>query len=165
MTRFIKGFRLACVLLLGLAATAYADTPQAMPPALVSLETMVSNLGYTVTESTDKQSFSIPWSSDNYNYKIHFDLSEDRTLAYAYVDIDTYTQAQLTKMKFVKILEASDSGDFYFSMESNSSGATLYANAIIPMKGLTPQDLRSTLEGWAGKLDASRGLWDTSLWK
>ena len=147
-----KGLILAFVFFLALsAASKAADTPPAKPAALASLETMVGNLGYTTTDTADKRSFSITWTG-RYNYIIHFDLSKDGTLAYAYVHLTTFTPAQLAKLKFVKLLRANDVSDFYFSMESFDSGEILYVNAIIPMAGLTPQNLRSTLDGWTGKI-------------
>lgn len=164
MVRFRPGFTLAFLSFLTFAAAAQADTPQAKPTALASLETMVTNLGYATTDSTDNQSFSIMWSG-KYNYKIHFDLSQDGTLGYAYVDLDTFTPAQIAKMQFVKMLEADDVGDFYFSMEKTSSGETLYANAIVPLDGLTPQSLRTTLGDWTNKIDANDADWNSDLWK
>ncbi len=66
---------------------------------------------------------------------------------------------------FTKLLEADDVGNFYFSMEHQTAGEKLYANAIISLAGLKPADLRGTLSGMVGKADASDALWNTSLWK
>ncbi len=116
--------RLARVLPLFLslaAGSAVADTPVAKPPGLASLETMVANLGYTPTESANQQDFSIVWSG-KYDYKLHFNLSHDGTLAYAYayVDLTTLQPDQLGKLPFTKLLETDDAGDFYYSMESHN---------------------------------------------
>lgn len=164
MIRFTGGFGLALVFFLAFAFAAKADNPPAKPPALASLETMVGNLGYATTDSADKQAFSIVWGG-KYDYKVHFDLSHDGTLGYAYIDLTTFKPEQVDKLQFVKLLEASDVGDFYFSMEKNTDGETLYANAIIPLDGLTPESLRTTLGGWINKVDASDALWNPNLWK
>jgi hypothetical protein len=140
-----------------------ADAPQPEPAALSQLQTVVTNLGYTTTLSKDNQSFSIPWTG-NYDYKVHFDLAPDGSIGYAYIDIEDLTPDQLAKLNFVKLLEASDVGNFYFSMESISNGETLYANAIIPLNP-SPQLLRTTLQGIDDKLNESSQIWDTSRWK
>jgi hypothetical protein len=169
MVRSGTGFHLtlAAVMALALAATtnaAKADTPVTTPPALASLETMIQNLGYTTKDSSTKQSFSIVWPG-KYNYTMHFSLSQDGTIGYTYVDLATFTPPQTAKIQFVNMLEADDVGDFYFSMEHNSDGETAYANAMIPLDGLTPSSLRDTLTGFSNKIDQSEDLWNTDLWK
>ena len=149
---------------MALTPAARADSPQSEPAALSKLQQMVDNLGYTTQLASDKQSFVIQWNGD-YDYRVHFDLSQDGSLGYAYVDIDTYKSDDLAKLNLVKLLEASDVGDFYFSMENGADGETLYANAIIPLNSLTPQNLRGTLQGMNDKLSASAQTWDTSQWK
>lgn len=146
---------------------AKADTTANTPPQLAALETMVSNLGYTVTESSNKQYFWITWDgAGNYNYKMHFDLSNSGTVYYAYVQLTTLSAAQLPKLQYAKMLEANDARNFYFSMESaDSGGETLYGNAILPVTGLTPQALRTILTNWSGSMDSTDALWDTTLWK
>jgi hypothetical protein len=146
-------------------APALADNAgQAEPPALSKLQAMVDNLGYPTELADDKQSFAIQ-RHGNYDYRMHFYLSQDGTLAYAYVNIDSYKPDQLTKLNTLKLLEASNVGDFYFSMENKTDGELLYANSIIPLAGLTPQSLRSLLDGLDDKLNRSAEVWDTSLWK
>ena len=164
MVRSGTGFHLALAFVLALASAAKADTPPTAPPKLAALETMIQNLGYTTKESQSKQSFSTVWSG-KYNYTMHFSLSQDGTLGYTYVDLATFTPDQQAKMKFVNMLEADDVGDFYFSMEHNNDGETAYANAIIPIDGLTPQSLRATLSGFSDKIDQSDNLWNSDLWK
>jgi hypothetical protein len=168
MVRSVPGFRLTLAAFLALACAAVfaakADTPPTAPPKLAALETMIQNLGYTTKESQSKQSFSIVWPG-KYNYTMHFSLSQDNTLGYTYVDLATFTPDQQAKMKFVNMLEADDTGDFYFSMEHNSDGETAYANAILPIDGLTPQSLRATLSGFSDKIDQSDNLWNSDLWK
>jgi hypothetical protein len=164
MIRFGAGYRLVFVTFLALGATARADTPAAEPAPLAALQAMVGNLGYATTTADDKQAFSITWSG-NYDYEMHFYLSKDGTLGYAYVQLTTLTPGQLAKMQYIKMLEADDVGDFFFSMEKSDTGEHLYANAIIPLSGMTPPYLRSILEGWVSKMDASDNLWDPHLWK
>jgi hypothetical protein len=157
------------LLLIGLFVSvppARADTQAGEPPELASLETMVGNLGYTTTEDPKKQWFSITWSgAGNYNYKMHFSLSNSKTVYYAYVQLTDLTAAQLEKLQYAKLLEANDAGDFYFSMEKNDAGETLYGNAIIPVGGLTPQGLRTILSNWSDSMDATDAIWNTALWK
>jgi hypothetical protein len=155
---------LAAVALVTGARPLWADAPKPEPAVLSQLQDEVTNLGYTTTLADDKQSFSIAWTG-SYSYKIHFDLAGDASLAYAYVDIEDLTPAQLAKLNFIKLLEENDIGNFYFSMESNSTGETLYANAVIPVTGFTPQMLRTTVQGISDKLNDTAPLWDTSLWK
>jgi hypothetical protein len=163
----MRGFHLVLPLALTLAwfcaNAAGAEAAQPPPAALTKLEAMVANLGYTVSESPDKQSFGITWSGQ-YDYGVHFNVSKDQSLAYIYVQIVTLTPAQLAKLQYTKLLEANDGGDFYFSMESDENGAErLYANGMIPLAGLTLQDLRITLEGWISDLDGSAPLWSSYL--
>ena len=163
MVRSGTGSQLTLAFVLAFAF-ARADTPAAVPAGLASLETMTQNLGYTTKESQTKQSFSIVWPG-KYNYTMHFSLSQDGTLGYTYVDLATFTPPQTAKMQFINMLEADDAGDFYFSMEHNSDGETAYANAMIPIDGLTPQSLRATLSGFSDKIDQSDNLWKAGLWK
>jgi hypothetical protein len=165
MFRRYLGTSLALVLLLSGAPAARADdTAQTEPAALSKLQAMVNNLGYNTDLAGDKQSFAIQWQGD-YDYRLHFDLSKDGTLAYAYVNINTYKPADMAKLDLTKLLETSDIGDFYFSMESGADGESLYANAIIPLGGLTPEMLRTTLDTINDRLNSSAQVWDTSLWK
>ena len=165
MLRRYLGASLALALLLSVAPAARADsTPQTESEGLSKLQAMVNNLGYTTDLASDKQSFAIQCNGD-YNYRVHFDLSKDGTLAYAYVNIATYKPADMAKLDLSKLLEVNDIGDFYFSMESGTAGESLYANAVIPLSGLTPQMLRTTLDGLNDKLNSSSKVWDTSRWK
>ena len=82
---------------------------------------------------------------------MHFSLSQDGTLGYTYVDLATFTPDQTAKMKFVNMLEADDTGDFYFSMEHNNDGETAYANAISRSTASRPQSLRATLSRLLGQ--------------
>jgi hypothetical protein len=159
------GVSLALALLLSGGFAAHADSaPQTEPEGLSKLQSLVNNLGYTTELASDKQAFAIQWHGD-YDYRLHFDLSKDGTLVYAYVNINTYKPADLAKLNLTKLLETNDVGDFYFSMETSTDGEALYANAIIPVSGLTPQSLRSTLDSINDKLSSSSQVWDTSLWK
>ncbi|MBB5372067.1 hypothetical protein [Acidocella aromatica] len=159
------GVSLALALLLSGGLAAWADNAgPTEPDGLSKLQTMVGNLGYTTSLDSDKQAFAIEWHGD-YDYRLHFDLSKDGTLAYAYVNVNTYKPADLAKLNLTKLLETSDIGDFYFSMENSTDGESLYANAIIPLAGLTPQSLRAMLESINDKLSSSSQIWDTSLWK
>ncbi|HVP45606.1 MAG TPA: hypothetical protein VMT32_03450 [Bryobacteraceae bacterium] len=165
MFRRYLGTSLALALLLSGAPAARADnTAQTEPAALSNLQTMVNNLGYTTDLASDKQSFAIQWQGD-YDYRLHFELSNDGTLIYAYVNINTYKPADMAKLDFTKLLEVSNLGDFYFSMESGTDGESLYANAIIPLGGLTPQILRARLDNINDRLNSSAAVWDTSQWK
>ena len=165
MFRRYLGASLALALVLSIAPAARADsTPQTESEGLSKLQAMVNNLGYTTELSSDKQSFAIQWNGD-YDYRVHFDISKDSTLAYAYVNIATYTPADMAKLNLSKLLEVNDIGDFYFSMESGTAGESLYANVVIPLSGLTPQILRSRLDNINDELNSSAQVWDTSLWK
>lgn len=165
LKRHYIGASLALALLLSGGLAAWADNAgPTEAPALSKLQSMVDNLGYTTELANDKQAFAIQWHGD-YDYRLHFDLSKDGTLAYAYVNVNTYKPADLAKLNVAKLLEASDVGDFYFSMENSADGESLYANAIIPLQGLTPQSLRDTLESINDKLNSSSQIWDTSQWK
>ena len=81
--------------------------------------------------------------------------------------LGTYGPDQLAKLDFAKLLETSDTGDFYFSMEKRPDGKSesLYANILVPLSGLTPETLRSLLQSMSNKLDNSASIWDSSLWK
>lgn len=142
------------------------DTAKPEPAGLVQLQTAVTNLGYAATLADDKQSFSITWNGGGYNFKIHFNLARDGSLGYAYIDLGDFTPEQLAKLNTTKLLEESDIGNFYFSMEKGSNGVqTLYGNAIIPLSGITQPQLRGILQGISDKLDDTSQTWDTSLWK
>jgi hypothetical protein len=164
MRRRVLGLGLAFSLALG--GMAAADTPAAEDPALAKLQQMVGNLGYSTTLASDNQSFGIQWQS-TYNYTLNFEISKDGTLAYAYAKLGTFGPDQLAKLDFAKLLEASDVGDFYFSMEKRPDGKSesLYGNTLITLGGLTPAGLRGLLQSMATKLDNSASVWDTSLWK
>ncbi|HTQ71862.1 MAG TPA: hypothetical protein VMH92_10270 [Acidocella sp.] len=164
MKQRVLGLALAFSLALGGAAG--ADTSVTEDPVLAKLQQMVGNLGYTTTLASDNQSFGIQWQG-NYNYTIRFDTSKDDSLAYAYVKLGNYGPDQLAKLDFAKLLEISDAGDFYFSMEKHADGKSesLYANTLLALSGLTPEALRGLLQSMASKLDDSAAIWDPSLWK
>ncbi|MDE8344422.1 MAG: hypothetical protein POG24_11465 [Acidocella sp.] len=133
---------------------------------MAKLQQMVGNLGYSTTSTGDNQNFSFQWQA-NYNYTINFEVSKDDKLAYAYVRLGTFGPAKLAKLDYAKLLEVSDTSDFYFSMEKQSDGKSeaLFGDMIVPMSGLTPEGLRSQLQAMGDKLDQSAAIWDYSLWK
>ena len=162
--RYILALSLATALGGAAAVTARADSPATEPAPLALLQTDATNLGYSPVLANDKQSFSIAWTGD-YNYKLHFQLSRDASIAYVYVNIGDFTPEQLGKLDFIKLLQENDLGNFFFSMEKSGTGQTLYANAIIPISGLTQQQLRTILQGVSDKLSDTAAVWDTSQWK
>ncbi len=164
MKRHTLGLALAVSLALG--GLAAADTPAAEDPVLAKLQQMIGNLGYSTMLATDNQSFGFQWQA-NYNYTMSFEISKDSTLAYAYVKLGTYDPDQLAKLNYTRLLETSDTGDFYFSMEKRADGKSesLYGNTLVPVSGLTPEVLRGLLQAMADKLDNSAAIWDPSLWK
>ncbi len=164
MKRCVLGLALAFSLALG--GMAAADTSATEDPVLAKLQQMVGNLGYSTTLTSDNEFFGIQWQG-NYNYTISFETSKDGTLAYAYVKLGNYGPDQLAKLDFAKLLETSDAGDFYFSMEKHADGKSesLYANTLVPLSGLTPGTLRGLLQSMTNKLDNSAAIWDPGLWK
>lgn len=84
-----------------------------------------------------------------------------------YTDIDTYKKEELPKLNLLALLEANNNGNFYFSTNNNTDGTgeELYANAIIPLNGLTPEILRATLDTFGYGLNNSSQIWDKSAWK
>jgi hypothetical protein len=163
--RYILCFLYALTSAMGGAA--FAASPAAESPGLTNLQQMVNNLGYNTTLSPDGKDIKFQWQSSNYTYMVHLSLTQDQTLAYAYVDLLTYSPTQLAKLDYAKLLEASDTGDFYFSMEKGQDGKSeeLYVNSVVPIDGLTPEALRLLLQGMADKIDDSGKAWDPTLWK
>ncbi|MBU6419949.1 MAG: hypothetical protein KGQ79_09515 [Proteobacteria bacterium] len=163
MKRHVLGLGVAASIAMGGLAVA---APGKEDPALAKLQQMVGNLGYITTLAADNQSFGFQWLAD-YTYTIDFELSKDDTLAYAYVRLGTFGPDKLDKLNYAKLLQYSDTGDMYFSMEAQpgGKGEVLYGNTLVPMKGLTPEILRGLLQSMANKLDNSAQTWDYSLWK
>ena len=147
------------------AARADDNAPQPEPDALVKLQAMVTNLGYTTTLSADKQHFYFDRQSTKYNYRIDLALSTDGELIYVYNYIDTFSAAQLAKVPFTAIMEYQNSGNFFFSMDKTGSGEDFYANKVFGSANLTPPALRLKLDGFVSSLDETDALWNTKLWK
>ncbi|MBU6253601.1 MAG: hypothetical protein KGN98_10450 [Alphaproteobacteria bacterium] len=164
MKKHVLGWGLALAIASG--GIAAADTPTPEDPVLAKLQQMVGNLGYSTTTASDNESFGFQWQT-NYTYTVNFEVSKDDTLAYAYVRLGTLGPDKLAKLDYATLLEDSDTGDFYFSMEKQSDGKTevLYGNMVVPMSGLTPAGLRGLLQSMGDKLDHSAATWDSSLWK
>jgi hypothetical protein len=165
MRRYI--FFVLSAVFLFVGGIAAADTAPPANPDLAKLQKMVDNLGYTATLSHDGKFITVQWPSSNYTNPISLQINQTHTLVYAYVDLLSYTQAQLAKLDSNKLLEASDSGDFFFSMEKNQDGKTeeLYANTVIPWTDLTPELLRHLLQNMADSIDGNGDVWDSSRWK
>lgn len=164
MKKHVLGWGIALAIASGSLAAAGTPTPE--DPALAKLQKMVGNLGYSTALTSDNQSFGFQWQT-TYNYTISFEISKDDTLAYGYVRLGTLGPDKLAKLDYAKLLEDSDTGDFYFSMEKQADGKSeaLYGNMVVPMSGLTPETLRGQLQSMADKLDHSAAAWDSSLWK
>lgn len=150
---------------IGQVATAQNAAPQPEPDALVKLQAMVTNLGYTTTLSSDKQHFYFDRQAAKYNYRIDLTISGNNDLIYVYNYIDTFSAAQLAKVPYQKIMEFQNSGNFFFSMDNTSSGEDFYANEVFGVAALDPAKLRIRLDGFANSLDQSDTLWNTKLWK
>jgi hypothetical protein len=151
------------------ALTAAAATPARAqsapkPTALAALESIAANLGPT-TDAASNQSFSIPWPG-KYNVTIEFDTATDGSVGYAFVLLASYKPAELARLPYAKLLEQDDKGDYFYSAEPDPNGGErLYANAVIPLAGLTPPLLRGLLTGMAAKITAADSDWNTALWK
>jgi hypothetical protein len=165
MRRYLFG--IASAMFLSVTVGAAADTLPSASPDLIKLQTMVGNLGYNATLSPTGKSIRFKWQSSNYNYYVSLQVNPDHTLAYAYVDLLTYSSTQLAKLDYVKLFEVNDAGDFFFSMEKShdGDGEELIADVVIPMSGLTPTLLRNLLQGINDTLNYNSQIWDTSLWK
>ncbi len=151
---------------LALSPVARANTtPQPEPAALVKLQTMVTNLGYTTTLSDDKQHFYFDWPSSKYTYRIDLAVSTNGNLAYVYNYIDTFNPSELAKVPYVKIMEYQNSGNVFFSMDNTAQGEDFYANEAFDIAGITPASLRTHLEDLVSALDETDTLWNTKLWK
>ena len=152
---------------ISMSAGAWAADAVKEDPTLANLQKMVYNLGYTTTLSPTGRSFRFKWQANNYSFIVNLQVDPKKTIAYAYVNIDDYDQQELTKLNLVKLLEANNAADFYFSLMPDLDGKTedLLGNAIIPLNGITPEDLRLKLSVLIYYLDTSGDLWDKELWK
>ncbi|WP_284945116.1 hypothetical protein [Acidisoma cladoniae] len=148
----------------GIAA---AGTLSPENPDQAKLQQMVTNLGYDTTLSPSGKSIQFKLQQGNYVYPTGLQINPSHTLAYAYADLITYDSAQLAKLNLTKLLEENNSADFYFSMEKkpDGKGEELYANAVIPMSGISPQILRNLFQNMTDSLAESAQVWDSSLWK
>jgi hypothetical protein len=135
MRRYI--FFVLSAVFLFVGGIAAADTAPPANPDLAKLQKMVDNLGYTATLSHDGKFITVQWPSSNYTNPISLQINQTHTLVYAYVDLLSYTQAQLAKLDSNKLLEASDSGDFFFSMEKIKMERRRNSTQIQSYHGLT----------------------------
>lgn len=164
MRRF--AFCFLSLFFISIAGGTRAQAAATEDPALANLQKMVNNLGYTTALSSTGRSFHFKWQGDNYSFVVNIQFDPQKKMAYAYVNIDDYDQKELAKFNYVKLLEANNVADFYFSMMPDPGGKSdeLLGNAIIPLDGLTPEDLRLRLTTLIYYLDTSGNLWDKELW-
>ncbi len=153
----------AAVFMLGLMASAHADTP--ITPALRNMETMVTNLGYTTAESADKTYFTISLSSNNNSYVFNFITPDDGQTLVIYSPAQSIPVAASGKMPVMAMLDFGDHSDNYFTVEKFPDHIEIFLNTELSTAGLTPAVLRVRLQGLVDDLDKSRSLWDSSSWK
>jgi hypothetical protein len=153
---------IAALLLTLCAGGARADTT--MDPALAKIEAMVQNLGYTVSEGSDKTYFEITLQG-KFTYTVDFQVSGDDGTLSVYVGPTRLTKAQMAQVPLLKMLEYNDIGDTFFSLHDYSDHETIYLNMILGVNGLTPVLLRQRLQIFSDHLDDTQALWDPTQWK
>ncbi len=146
------------------AAMADGPTP-AQAKALDTLNTLVTNMGYTTTYSPNKAHFYFDLQG-KYDYRIDMTISPNEELVYVYYYIDTFNAEQMAKVPYQKMMEFQNSGSVFFSMDGSSGkGEDLYANEFFGYPGLTSVILRGELDNFTQSLDSTDNLWNTKLWK
>jgi hypothetical protein len=161
--RFAKRFAVAAAFTLGLIASAQADS--AIAPALKNMETMVTNLGYTTTESTDKTFFTINVSSNNNSYIFNFMAPDDGQTLVIYSPAQSIPLASAGKMPVLDMLDFGDHSDNYYTAEKFPDHFEIFLNTELTTAGLTPGVLRVRLQGLVDDLDKSKSIWDSTSWK
>ena len=164
MNRSMRRLAFAAFFTLVVTASAHADT--SIAPALKNMETMVTNLGYTTTESSDKSYFSITLTSPgNNNYTFNFFTPDDGQTLVIYCPAQNIPLTAAGKMPVMAMLDFGDHSDNYYTVEKFSDHIEIFLNTELSPAGLTPAVLRVRLQALIDDLDKSKSLWDTSTWQ
>jgi hypothetical protein len=154
---------LACGLATGFAAAAQADPT--MGPALKNMETMVTNLGYTTSESPDKTSFSINLANNNGNYIFDFITPDNGQTLVIYSPAQAVPLTAAAKMPVLDMLDFGDHSDNYYTVQKFSDHYEIFLNTELSTAGLTPVVLRVRLQAMIDDLDKSKAIWNSASWK
>jgi hypothetical protein len=139
-----------------------ADT--APSAELKALAATITTMGYTVKYSPSGQHFYIQGNDKNSD-TIDFALSTNKSYVWVYSNLATYTAAQMEHLPMLKLLQANDSNEEFFSMSSDGGTNDLYLQIGFPAVAVSPPVLRTIIDNLTSTANNNAALWDATLWK
>ncbi len=156
-------FVCACLLFSSVAMRAQGTqlTPE-------SLKTMLENLGYTTTSSTNSDgvvTYEIKLTPQDWSIVTDVNLSKDQSNIWMWAILTKIPDGQVFDPDtLLTMLKENDSmGPFFFSYTDSSR--RFFINLALANQNVTPAKMRSELDQLAGNVVRTQNMWDPTKWK
>ncbi|HYB62247.1 MAG TPA: hypothetical protein VEH50_12320 [Methylomirabilota bacterium] len=156
---------LVCACLLFSSVAMRAQGTQVTPE---SLKTMLENLGYVTTSSTNSDgvvTYEIKLTPQDWSIVTDVNLSKDQSNIWMWAILTKIPDGQMFDPDtLLTMLKENDSmGPFFFSYTDASR--RFFINLALANQNVTPAKLRSELDQLAGNVTRTQNLWDPTKWK
>ena len=154
-----------CACLLFSSVAMRAQGTQVTPE---SLKTMLENLGYTTTSSTNSDgvvTYEIKLTPQDWSIVTDVNLSKDQSNIWMWAILTKIPDGQVFDPDtLLTMLKENDSmGPFFFSYTDSSR--RFFINLALANQNVTPAKMRSELDQLAGNVVRTQNLWDPTKWK
>jgi hypothetical protein len=156
---------LVCACLLFSSGGLRAQGTQLTPE---SLKSMIENLGYTTTSSTNSDgvvTYEITLTPQDWKIQTDVNLSKDQSNIWMWAILTKIPDGQeIDPDALLAMLKENDTmGPFFFSYTDSSH--RFFINLALSNQNVTPAKMRSELDALAADVLRTQDLWDPAKWK
>lgn len=164
MRKIIETILVASLLLISVAVR----PASAAPLDDASLKAMITNLGYTTTE-TAANGVTTHWISatladNSYTVQIYFQLSSDKINLWVIASLFAVPKGKTVPNDALlgMLIENDTIAPKSFSI--GKANSTIYLNSMLPNNGVTPVQLRQTVDSLTNILGQTESYWVPEKW-
>jgi len=141
---------------------------QGAPLTPESLKTMIENLGYTTTSSTNSDgvvTYNITLTPQGWTIDTDVNLSKDQSNIWMWANLSKIPDGQVFDPDtLLTMLKENDTmGPFFFSYSDSSR--RFFINLALSNQNVTPAKMRSELDALAQNVVRTQNMWDPTKWK
>ena len=156
---------LLCACLLFSSVAMRAQGTQLTPE---SLKSMIENLGYTTTSSTNSDgvvTYNITLTPQGWTIDTDVNLSKDQSNIWIWANLTKIPDGQsIDGDALLTMLKENDTmGPFFFSY--TDTARRFFINIALANQNVTPAKMRSELDALAANVVRTQDMWDPSKWK
>ncbi len=133
-----------------------------------SMKTMIENLGYTTTSSTNSDgvvTYNITLTPQGWTIDTDVNLSKDQSNIWMWANLTKIPDGQVFDADtLITMLKENDTmGPFFFSYSDSSR--RFFINLALSNQNVTPAKMRAELDALAANVVRTQNMWDPTKWK